>query len=1115
MIHPIYALSRLATFPLMYACLGSLLFATAMHISPQNPEDARPLTSESPIEREMSGGQKHLYQFTMKANQYMKIVANQRGVDVTLSLIDQNGKTLAGAENNRGDKGVELFLWQAQTEGRYRIEIAAKEKNADRGLYELRLEIIDSNEDALATFQKHIEARQLLSQRTRENAEQARKLLEESLPVWRKLNDHQMEALTLLQLASISAAEKSLDYYQKSLPIFRSLEMKAEEARVLNVIGSTYKFSGNNTDAIRYLEQGLLLYDYLSPSSGLHLLISLGDSYWRMGEMQKGLAYLERALSTSRATGNEMMELSCLVKIGEQYLATDNTAVSAEYVNTALSLARKLKAANYEGILLCFQGQIHLLAGDDQKALELFQQSLDLHQNQKSGHRINAAERRMDIGRVYSYRADLQSALEHYQQALAIFRSSSSIEGEALALSEIGLVLSKQGEYQKALDFLNRALAITREIGNRSTEVSTLINMTDTLERMGDREGVLRLLDETLMLCRKLEHYQGESMVLIRKARLARKMGDLNQARQLFETTLRASEARRLRFGLQGMKESFGAGQQSYYEEYTELLMQLHEQNPRAGEDRNALQISERARARGLLELLAESRADIRRGADPALLEKERALQQRLNAKDIARRQALNSKNTADQAASLAKEIDSLTAEMQLVESQIRASSPHYAALIQPQPLSATEIQQQLLDENSVLLEFALGEKQSWLWAVTRDALSSFKLPSHMEIETASRKVYELLTVRQAKNDPTQSQYQTVVAEADAKFRTEAALLSRMLLGQIAAKLQQEWKGKRLMIVATGALEYLPFAALPIPATDSKSADGYQPLIAEHEIVNLPSASVLAVIRREIAGRQAAVKTVAVLADPVFESGDPRVQGVVKKKSELNDLSVKTRTVDQSPPTSALETNLQRSLRSFNRTRGALSRLPFSREEAEAIALLAPKGGVMKATDFRADRILATGGDLGRYRIIHFATHGLLNSEHPGLSGLVLSLVNENGRAQDGFLRMHEIYNLQLSADVVVLSACQTALGQEIKGEGLIGMTRGFMYAGAQRVVASLWQVDDLATRELMERFYRGMLKNGLRPAAALRAAQLDMLKEKRWAAPFFWSAFVIQGEWK
>jgi CHAT domain-containing protein len=224
-------------------------------------------------------------------------------------------------------------------------------------------------------------------------------------------------------------------------------------------------------------------------------------------------------------------------------------------------------------------------------------------------------------------------------------------------------------------------------------------------------------------------------------------------------------------------------------------------------------------------------------------------------------------------------------------------------------------------------------------------------------------------------------------------------------------------------------------------------------------------------------------------------------------------LSASLRSAESSSDSSLLPSELARSVRSFHRD--GFGRLVFSDEEADFITGFAPRNSTLKAKGFEANRQLVASGELGRYRIVHFATHGLINSEYPELSGLVLSLMDENGKPQDGFLRMHEIFNLEMPADLVVLSACQTALGKEIKGEGLVGLTRGFMYAGAERVTASLWQVDDQATAQLMQYFYRGMLKDGLRPAAALRAAQIEMSGSSRWSSPYYWAGFVIQGEWK
>jgi len=326
-----------------------------------------------------------------------------------------------------------------------------------------------------------------------------------------------------------------------------------------------------------------------------------------------------------------------------------------------------------------------------------------------------------------------------------------------------------------------------------------------------------------------------------------------------------------------------------------------------------------------------------------------------------------------------------------------------------------------------------------------------------------------------------------------------------MLLAPVATQLGS----KRLVIVADGALQYLPFAVLPSP---TETAGESRPLILDHEIVNLPSASVLAALRRDLGDRKPAAKGVAVLADPVFEVNDARVKSSLASHKSSGGAQNQVQAVST---TSAA--TLKRALSSVRGGDGSvkLKRLLFSRDEAEAIISLTSQQSNLEALDFRANRKLAMSDELSRYRIVHFSTHGLLDSHHPELSGLVLSLVDEAGRPQEGFLRLHEIYTLRLNADLVVLSACQTGLGKEVRGEGLIGLVRGFMYAGAPRVMASMWEVDDAATAELMKLFYKGVLQEKLTPAAALRAAQIKMLTKRHWQAPYYWGAFVLQGEWR
>ncbi len=385
--------------------------------------------------------------------------------------------------------------------------------------------------------------------------------------------------------------------------------------------------------------------------------------------------------------------------------------------------------------------------------------------------------------------------------------------------------------------------------------------------------------------------------------------------------------------------------------------------------------------------------------------------------------------------------------------------------------------------------------------------------------------------------------------------------LSQMLLAPVANQLSN----KRLLIVSDGKLQMIPFAALPIPENakvsvlpaprpeinlranrssrlkttqtsinsplerTSAMSQGFEPLadaasppvsltplLVQHEIVSLPSASTVAVLRSDFKNRQPAPKTLAVLADPVFSRDDIRFQ----KPPEQTSVCQPVASPQQPSP---LAGNIPADLkRSAEQVGTHLDRLPYSRCEAQQILNLVPPTQREQAFDFTASRATATSPDLAQYRLVHFATHGLLNEEHPELSGVVMSLVDEKGTDTDGFLRLNDIFNLNLPAELVVLSACETGLVKneqgelkEIPGEGLVGLTRGFMYAGAKRVVVSLWSVNDRATAELMTKFYQQMLNKGVNPVAALRAAQLEMWNSKQWKNPYKWAAFVIQGEWR
>ncbi len=718
------------------------------------------------------------------------------------------------------------------------------------------------------------------------------------------------------------------------------------------------------------------------------------------------------------------------------------------------------------------------------------------------------------LGTVYGSTGRHEKALEYFEQSLTIRRELKDQEGVSVSLTNLGSCFRELGQYGKAIEYYQQSLVIKREIKSRGGEGSTLAELGNAYYRMGQFDKAAEILAQSLGINRQIKNRGQEASTLYHLALTERARGNLQQARGHLEECLNITDSIRYEILSPDSRAALLAEGQDVYHLYIDILMRLHKTEPARGFDALAFEASERARARGLLELLTEAGTGIREGVDASLLERERVVVSQLSAKAALLVRLLSRSQTVEQASALEKEIGQLESDYEQLQATIRRTSPRYAALTQPQPLSLAEIQKQVLDPDTLLLQYSLGSEVSYLWAVTNNSVTSYELPKSAEIERAARQVYELLTSRsRSQKGETPAQRSARLKQAEVQLTTAAQQLSQMILGPVASELGT----RRLVIVADGALQYVPFAMLPVPVAarqpsagspqPSRDPKASTPLIVEHEIISLPSASTLAVQRRELSARKPAPNAVAILADPIFDKSDARLK--TDKKGDVKA---------QQPPKGSQPTGEvagTRILEYIAEGSSIIPRLRFTSREADEIMSVAPASSSMKAVGFRASRATALSPELGRYRYIHFATHGLLDSERPGLSAIVLSLVDEEGKAQDGFLRANEIYNLKLPAELVVLSACQTGLGKEIKGEGLIGLTRGFMYAGAARVVVSLWSVNDKATAELMGEFYRQMLKEGQRPAEALRSAQIKMWKQKQWQSPYYWAAFTLQGEWR
>jgi CHAT domain-containing protein/Tfp pilus assembly protein PilF len=999
----------------------------------------------------LKGGESHSYLINLSAGQFLYATVEQQGIDVSVSLFKPDGSPISVSDSPNDRFGTEPALLVADVAGDYRIEVRAPNARASAAHYQIKIVAL---REATAVDKQHVAAQRAFD--------------------------------TAQKLRSQTAAAKrdAIAKYQESIPLFEAAGDTYRRTLAAHATGISYLQLNEPRNALRYFEEALAL----AQKNGDQWLEApletyLGGTFEALGDVSKSHAHFERARVLAGRLGDKPTQGSALNNIGKLNSDAGDYQRALDYYLQALPLFAESPARS--AITLSNLGVAYNSLGEPERALDYLQQSLEIL---KSGpDRAREAQTLHNIGYAYNRLTKYKEAQDYYNQALAIVQKIGNRSLEAQTLDLLGANYSAMGQPEKAVDLHQQSLEIQRTAKNIRRELFSHTNLAHVYNLLGQPEKALDHFNQALAIARNVNDLNSAAISLKGRARAYQQLGNLAEARKDIEESLSLIETVRARSGSQLLRASYLASKEDAYELYVDLLMQLHAKDPSGRHDAEALQASERGRARSLLELLNEAPADIEQGVGVDLVKREREIRQAINAKAQLQIQLTAQNGSKQEIETFGKEIRALEDEYQQVQVAIRKASPAYAALTQPQPLGLKEIQQ-LLEPNTVLLEYSLGDERSYLWAVTQDSMKAFALPKREEIGKVAQEVYQSLTARSVVNSlESPEQRQRRIVDADAQFQQSSTALARMILAPAAAELGT----KRMVVVADGALQYVPFAALPLPGAT-------RPLIVDHELVSLPSASSLAVQRLTLANRKPAPKGVAVIADPVFSSRDSRFTSRSPSAAAVAD---DTRIIEHVGSGSGGPLNVRR--------------LPFTRQEADRILAVAPAASNLRAVDFRANRSLATSGELSNYRYVHFATHGYLDTSRAGLSAIVLSLVDENGKPQDGFLRTHDIYNLKLPAELVVLSACETGLGKEVKGEGLEGLTRGFMYAGARRVVVRLWNVNDKATAALMQRLYVGMLKNKKTPAAALRAAQIEMLRVKQWESPYYWAPFVMQGEWR
>jgi tetratricopeptide (TPR) repeat protein len=856
---------------------------------------------------------------------------------------------------------------------------------------------------------------------------------------------------------------------------------------------------------------------------------------------QIGLARMQVALESyaeARATAQAALDADCADDLAEQAQALKSIGMAAAYqgdnaesadaAEQALALYRKTGDLRYEGVVLGNLSAVYMQLGATERALDAARGALQAALDTADSQGVVFGQK--SIADIHLARGEFANAVQDYRTTLATLARTPYPMVEAETWNDLGILYHRMADPDESLKAYATAGALWQRMGSRSGEADTRINKAETLLELGDRRaafhefetarsiahadglrsietralrgsGAISLAENkpgdatryysrsltlarasgeiaaqsyalrgladvdlrqgavkaalhkdqaALDLVRSAGDRDGEAATLAQLARAEERAGEIHAARRDIDRALVIVQRQRGQIDEPSLRASYFAAMRAYPDTQIDVLMHLEAREPGGHYMEQALVAAEEARVRSLQDRLAEKAIHVSRSLSPELAESLHAAEDTLRI--AAFQLGRPSASSSSNRASLLAAFDGASHRLDEVRGRVRSANPRYAELTQPVEPSVPAMQKTLLDDDVAVLEYWLGPKQSYVWILTRRSVRAVRLPSRPDVDRFAGELVALLRAPPAR--ATDQSFDALVAtnaRARGALENAAGRLARVLsMPEVLKNLP-----RKISIVADGSLQAVPFGLLP-------GGEGRR-LENQHDITYLPSIMTLKWLRRG-GGMAERLPSLAVFAAP--------------------------------------------------QTDAAWAPLPYSQGEAEAIADLVPKDRVWLATGAEAsrDNVLATPWE--RYTIVHFAAHAIVDARRPEISGIALSSAAGRATADDGVLRMNDIYNLDMPVDLVVLSGCETAAGRDLDAEGIFSLSRAFFYAGAPRVLASLWPVEDRATSILMPEFYRALLVEHMSPASALRVAQERLAQDARWQSPYYWAGFVLQGDW-
>jgi CHAT domain-containing protein/Flp pilus assembly protein TadD len=852
--------------------------------------------------------------------------------------------------------------------------------------------------------------------------------------------------------------EKALDFTRRSFEIAQEINDKEGIAGSLSTEGSTYWKKGDLDLALEKYNKALAIFEEIGDLRGQGRVNgNMGLVYWNKGEMPLAIEHTKQSLYFAKKTGNKASEATNYYNSALMLMEQGSYNEAQENFHKSLLMGQELGDKGLMSVCLEGLGKLSKFSGDWELALDYFKRSFAIAE--EIGEKRAEAYALAGIAHVQQHYGNYESSIDYFEKAFRLYIEMDDKRNIAKMHESIGYVRHCMKRYDEALKEYYTSLKILEEIG-ASWSLSENYRMIGLAyydkKQFSESE---KAFTKSIDLARKSDQVNTLWQSLYQRGLVMKSSGRSEEALPLFEESIHVIEKVRGEVGDVEQRAGYLQDRMEVYEEAVQLLVDVNKIP-------EAFEYVQGSKARAFLDMLAEAEVNSDSSLNPELRDRRQKILADL-IKSQKNLQDEKSKDTPD-----SSKINELTKKQNQLDQQyadlileIRNTNPMYAEVQYPQPLKLTDAQA-LLGDQDLLLEYFLGDSGSLLFVASRDNVNVFKLKSQGEL---SKLVNELRDVMM-KPDPIFNASENTYG----KFVSLANTLYTEILKPAESILQNKL---RVLIAPDGALSYLPFEALLTEKVKAQKINfSNLPYLArDFEIDYVPSISVLASIEKN-KGKEALhpQKELLAFADPVLKSNESGKAAVVRSWA------------------------------------GTLTRLPFAREEVEGIARLYPDKEVSVVMGSDASEANLKKMDLKDYKKLHFASHGLIDEEKPEFSALVLT---GDSQGEDGYLTMREVFDLKLNADLVVLSACKSGLGKEIRGEGITGISRAFLCAGTPSVLVSLWDVYDRSTADLMTSFYRHLETKGLNKAAALRAARLEMIQNPKFNHPYYWAPFVLIGQ--